>query len=244
MRLLSSQPIEIRVFDEDNILYEIKIENCKEETLLYLDQFEKRLIIDEGNPKVRITGDTRLLDSMKFSHVDSLSLVNSQVSLGNFSFSGNQLVMEQVEGNIEDFNLDLENLRVVNTTLQSNYGRNIIDCVHLPVFRNSYWLCEQPICYNKDMIGSKRHGILLSDHSFSPIDIDFARARLTYILENLRRKTYSNMNRELYPVLESLQDSMTQLQAQYDVLKEVENSIYKNVPPKLKVKTLFKDNKD
>ena len=37
---------------------------------------------------------------------------------------------------------------------------------------------------------------------------------------------------------------MTQLQAQYDVLKEVENSIYKNVPPKLKVKTLFKDNKD
>ena len=92
---------------------------------MYLDQFEKRLIIDEGNPKVRITGDTRLLDSMKFSRVDSLSLVNSQVSLGNFSFSGNQLVMEQVEGNIEDFNLDLENLRVVNITFQSNYGNRL-----------------------------------------------------------------------------------------------------------------------
>ena len=48
----------------NSILYEIKIENCKEATLLYLDQFEKRLIIDEGNPKVRITGDTRLLLSL------------------------------------------------------------------------------------------------------------------------------------------------------------------------------------
>lgn len=37
---------------------------------------------------------------------------------------------------------------------------------------------------------------------------------------------------------------MTQLQVQYDGLKEVENSIYKNVPSQLKVKTLFKDNKD
>lgn len=192
----------------NSILYEIKIENCKEATLLYLDQFEKRLIIDEGNPKVRITGDTRLLDSMKFSGVDSLSLVNSQVSLGNFSFSGNQLLMEQVEGNIGEFKLDLEDLRVVNTTLQSDYGRNIMDCTHSPVFQNSYWLCKQPICYNKDTIGSKRHGILLSAHSFSPTGIDFARARLAYVLEKLRRKTYSNMTREFYPVLESLQDSM------------------------------------
>lgn len=192
LRLNVFQKLKLRVFDGENLLYKVEIDNqdSKEATNLYLSNYLNRpleLELHNSNKdRVHITGDLSSLGLVRLRDADSVLFEEVTATHGCWIVSANQFSMHNVKttGKMSEITLNADHLNIVNSTLQSKSTN--INSENPPIIKNSLWYSVWPLCYNdKNRIGSKKNGVLITEDSFTEMDKNLAQACFTTYLSDL-----------------------------------------------------------
>lgn len=167
-----------------------------------------------------------------------LEFLCDKVNMQLLSFAGDDVLIIS-SGKIKRVFLDdVSNLKVEGSSLESRDG-----CFRLknaPNIIKSAWLFDQPLTYNRGLLGSHDDGFLLDDDTFSKDKgIDLGRAYLSYTLSQVLDKVNVKNSIKEKKFNGIIQEDIDEVKRYLDNL-ESQKSDFRNGLDEVKVKSYFK----
>lgn len=153
--------------------------------LLYGHAFWDLEVRDAKN--VEISGDKCNLRDVVISS-DSLELYSKNVNIRRLNYTGDKVNFSDSNGNIKIALLNGVSLFKINNCSFESKNANF-DIALTPVIKDSVWMFDYPLTYNKGTIGNEDNGFILDDDTFNKDKcIDLERAYVSYTLSKVLEK--------------------------------------------------------
>lgn len=137
--------------------------------------------------KIEISGDKCNLRDVVISS-DSLEVYSKNVNIKRLNYMGDKVNFNDSNGNIKTVSLNGVSLfKINNCSFESKDAS--FDIALTPVIKDSVWMFDYPLRYNKGTIGNEDNGFILDDDTFNKDKcIDLERAYVSYTLSKVLEK--------------------------------------------------------
>ena len=182
--------------------------------------------------KVEISGDKCNLRDVVISS-DSLEVCSKNVNIRRLNYMGDKVNFNDSNGNIKIVSLNGVSLfKIKNCSFESKDAS--FDIALTPVIKDSVWMFDYPLRYNKGTIGNEDNGFIMDDDTFNKDKcIDLGRAHLSFVLSKIKDKIEDKIDDKFDLVYECISKDLDDLKSEYEQACDKLSQIANNYETKL-----------
>lgn len=182
--------------------------------------------------KIEISGDKCNLRDVVISS-DSLEVYSKNVNIKRLNYMGDKVNFNDSNGNIKTVSLNgVSEFKINNCSFESKDAS--FDIALTPVIKDSVWMFDYPLRYNKGTIGNEDNGFIMDDDTFNKDKcIDLGRAHLSFVLSKIKDKIDDKIDDKFDLVYECISKDLDDLKSEYEQACDKLSQIANNYETKL-----------